>query len=276
MSSIESHYSVKDIEARILAGLRAAGLDPAQRLEPEQLAALDHFHTGGLQASRELLAMARIASGDRVLDVGAGLAGSARFLAVESGCSVDCIEMSGDYCVGAELLNRITGFEDRISVKQGSALDLPYPDDRFDVVWMQNVGMNIEDKPGLYREIARALKPGGRFAFQEVAAGDGVVSCFPLPWASEAGQNFLISGERMQSLLADLGLVAEAFEDVSDSQFSTSKANSTPADQGQLGLGVYVDNLAEKAGNAKRCLEAGQIRYVRGVFRENRKAGVSR
>ena len=79
--------------------------------------------------------------------------------------------MSPDYCVGAALLNRLTGLDDRIDVHEGSALDLPFPDDSFEVVWMQNVGMNIADKRKLYGEIYRVLKPGGRYAFQEMAAG---------------------------------------------------------------------------------------------------------
>ena len=101
MSSLETHYSARDIEARILAGIRAAGLNPEQRLSPEELGALDHFHTGGLRASRELLEVVPIQAEDRVLDIGAGLAGSARLLASAVGCRVDCIEMSRDYCAGA-------------------------------------------------------------------------------------------------------------------------------------------------------------------------------
>jgi ubiquinone/menaquinone biosynthesis C-methylase UbiE len=66
-------------------------------------------------------------------------------IASESGCRVDCVELSADYCVGAALRNRLTGLEDRIDVHRGSALELPFPDDSFDVVWMQNVGMNIAD-----------------------------------------------------------------------------------------------------------------------------------
>jgi len=266
MAGLETHYSANDIEARILAGLRAAGLDPDQRLSPEALAPLDHFHTGGLRASQELMEMANIQNGDRVLDIGAGLGGCARLLAVERGCTVDCIEMSIDYCIGAELLNRITGLDNQIDVRQGSALDLPYADDAFDVVWMQNVGMNIENKQRLYEEIARVLRPGGRFAFQEVAAGQEATTHFPLPWASSPAENFLITVEQMQSMLGGLGFSLECLKDVSDSQPSRSTASSTPASEGQLGLGVYVDNLAQKAGNARRCLEEGQIRYVRGVF----------
>jgi hypothetical protein len=67
MANLEAHYSARDIEARILAALRTAGLNPEQRLSPEALAALDHFHTGGLRASRELLEVAQIRREDRVL-----------------------------------------------------------------------------------------------------------------------------------------------------------------------------------------------------------------
>jgi SAM-dependent methyltransferase len=267
MAGLKAHYSARDIEARILAGIRAAGLNPEQRLSPEDLGALDHFHTGGLRASRELLEVAQIRAEDRVLDIGAGLAGSARLLASAVGCRVDCIEMSPDYCAGAVLLNRLTGLEDRIKVHQGSALDLPFADGSFDIVWMQNVGMNIADKRKLYAEVRRVLKPGGRFAFQEMTAGKGATSYFPLPWATDPSDNFLVSAEEMQSVLGEGGFIAELFEDTSDAHLSRTVANATPAAPGQLGLAVFVENLAQKAGNARRSLEEGQVRLVRLVFR---------
>ena len=267
MAGLDAHYSARDIEARILTAVRAAGLDPERRLTPEALSALDHFHTGGLRASRELLEVARIQADERVLDVGAGLAGPARLLAAERGCRVDCLERSADYCAGALLLNRLTGLDERIAVHSGSALELPFPDAAFDVVWMQNVGMNIADKRTLYAEIFRVLKPGGRFAFQEMAAGNLPPSYFPLPWASDPTDSFLVSAEEMEAMLRESGFVVELFEDTSDLHLSRTIANATPAAAGQLGLAVFVDDLAQKAGNARRSLEEGRVRLVRGVFR---------
>jgi sarcosine/dimethylglycine N-methyltransferase len=268
MASVEEHYSARDIEARILAALRTAGLNPEQRLSPEELGALDHFHTGGFQASRVLQDLAQIRAEHRVLDIGAGLAGPARMLAASPGCRVDCIDLSPDYCVGAALLNRLTGLDDRIEVHQGSALDLPFPDQSFDTVWMQNVGMNIADKRKLYAEVYRVLKPGGRFAFQEMTAGEAPPSYFPLPWATDPADNFLVSADEMHSILGDSGFIAEYFEDVSDTQLKPP-ASGTPENvaQVQLSLSVYVNNLAQKGGNAQRSLHEGQIRFFRGVFR---------
>jgi sarcosine/dimethylglycine N-methyltransferase len=267
MAGIEEHYSARDIETRILTALREAGLDPDQRLTPEELGALDHFHTGGYNASLRLLQLAQIQAGDRVLDIGAGLAGPARMLAVNPGCDVDCIELSRDYCTGAALLNRITGLEDRVAIYEGSALEQPFNDDVFDAAWMQNVGMNIEDKRGLYEEVYRVLKPGGRFVFQEMAAGDTDTSYFPLPWATDPSDNFLVSIEEMHSLLGECGFVPEFFEDVNNAPKS---GTPDPPPKVELSLSVYVDDLAHKAENAMRSVSEGQIRFVRGLFRADK------
>lgn len=268
MNGVKTHYSANDIESRILAALREAGLDPEQKLSPVDLGALDHFHTGGFPASLLLQELAQISADDRVLDLGAGLAGPARMLAASPGCRVDCVDLSPDYCAGAELLNRLTGLEDLIDVHVGSALDLPFADDSFDVVWMQNVGMNIEAKQKFYAEIHRVLKPDGRFAFQEMTSGDSETSYFPLPWATDPGDNFLMSADAMLAVLGDTGFMTEYFEDVSDSQLNpTANSSSAPTTQVQLSLSAYVDDLGTKGGNASRSLQEGQIRFHRGVFR---------
>ena len=267
MTRLKAHYSARDIEARILAAIRAAGLNPEQRLSPQELGALDHFHTGGFSASLELLELVQVRAEDHVLDVGAGLGGSARLLASTRGCRVHCIELAADYCAGAALLNRLTGLDDKIEVHEGSALDLPFPDASLDLVWMQNVGMNIADKRKLYAEVCRVLKSDGRFAFQEMAAGAVATSYFPLPWAADPRDSCLVSAEEMCSLLRESGFTAELFEDTSEAHLSRSTANATPAAPGQLGLAVFVENLAQKACNARRSLEEGQVRLVRGIFR---------
>jgi sarcosine/dimethylglycine N-methyltransferase len=264
MAGLNAHYSAREIEARIIAAIREAGLDPGQRLLPKELGALDHFHSGGFSASRELRELAQIRAADRVLDIGAGLAGPARMLASAPGCRVDCLEMSPDFCAGAMLLNRLTGLDDLIEVHRGSALALPFADDTFDVAWMQNVGMNIADKRTLYAEIFRVLKPGGRYAFQEMTAGATPTPYFPLPWATDPADSFLVSADELCALLGAAGFVLEVFEDTSEAHLSRTAAAAAPS---PLSLAVFVDNLGQKTGNARRSLEEGRIRLVRGIFR---------
>ncbi len=63
--------------------------------------------------------------------------------------------------------------------------------------------------------------------------------------------------EEMRSILGGCGFSAELFEDTSDTHLSRTLTNATPAVPGQLGLAVFVDNLAQKAANARRSLEGG-------------------
>lgn len=263
----QEHYAVEDIEKRIIAALKAAGLNPDEILTPEELSALDHFHTGGYNASLILQELAKIRASDRVLDIGAGLAGAARMLAASQGCQVDCIELSDDYCVGAKLLNSLTDLEHLVKINKGSALDTQFPNDSYDVAWMQNVGMNIKDKQALYEEIARVLISGGRFVFQEMTAGNSEPLDYPLPWAVDSSENFLLTAHEMQTMLQEAGFIAEYFEDVSDPQLNAKISGSEDnTARVELSLSTYVDNLPIKAENAQRCLIEAKVRFYRGVF----------
>ena len=70
----------------------------------------------------------------------------------------------------------------------------------------------------------------------------------------------------MRLILGESGFTGELFEDTSDVHLRRTTGNATPDAPGQLGLAVYVDNLAQKLGNGRRSLQEGQVRIVRGVF----------
>jgi ubiquinone/menaquinone biosynthesis C-methylase UbiE len=172
---VETHYTRQDLGGLILAALKQAGKD-IEHLTPDDLAPVDEFHGGQRQATIRLADLLGFRGGERVLDIGSGIGGPSRFLASRYGCQVTGIDLTAEFCRVAEMLTRLTGLTDKADYRQGNALDLPFEDMSFDVVWSQNASMNIADRDRLYSEMHRVLKPGGRLALQEVVAGARAVS----------------------------------------------------------------------------------------------------
>jgi ubiquinone/menaquinone biosynthesis C-methylase UbiE len=116
-----------------------------------------------------------------VLDLGCGLGGASRYLAAECGCRVAAVDLTRNFVEAARILTARCGLADRVEIRQANALALPFQDGTFDHVWSYAATMNVADKEGLWREVARVLKPGGRFSCNEIAQRSGEAPVFPLP-----------------------------------------------------------------------------------------------
>ena len=103
-----------------------------------------------------------------------------RVTAATCGCRVTAIDLTPQLIEVARELTRRCGMADRIEFRQADALDLPFAEGTFDHVWCHNVTMNIQDKRRLASEVARVLKPGGRFSCSENGQGPGGPLIFPL------------------------------------------------------------------------------------------------
>jgi ubiquinone/menaquinone biosynthesis C-methylase UbiE len=167
LDGVRDHYRATSLTERLKTALTAFGPDE-QQLTPQQLGALDQFHTRGLAATAELARLAGITAEMSVLDVGSGVGGPARFLAATYGCRVTGVDLSDPFVDAARYLTERTGQSERVSFETASALELPFDDGHFDVVLLQHVAMNIADRARLYREIRRALKLSGRFAIYDI------------------------------------------------------------------------------------------------------------
>ena len=207
--AIAEHYSQGDLEREILNALTTAGADP-ECLDPDQLAPVDEFHIGGRQATVELVDQLDLHPGLRVLDVGSGLGGTARYLARRHAVEVTGLDLTAEYVHVAASLTRRTGLAELVQFRQGSATNLPFPDGSFDRMCMLHVGMNVADKAALFSEIRRVLVGGGIFGVYDVMRiGPGEV-VYPVPWAATSATSFLAGPQRYRELLVAAGLPVQA------------------------------------------------------------------
>ena len=225
---VEAHYTTPDLGAAIVAALKAAGKD-LDHLTPEDTAPVDEFHGGQRPATIRLAEMVGFGGSERVLDVGSGLGGPSRFLAWRYGCRVSGVDLTAEFCRVADMLTKLTRLEGRVDFRQGSALDLPFAAEIFDVVWSQNAAMNIAERDRLYAEMRRVLKPGGKLALQEVAAGSGGLPYFPVQWARESAISFLLSQDEAKAKLTAAGFRILAWQDTTAASLNAAQARAGTA-----------------------------------------------
>ena len=265
LDRVRNHYRATGLTERLKAALAVFGPDE-QRLMPEQLAALDQFHTRGLAATAELAKLAGIAAGMSVLDVGSGLGGPARFLAATYGCRVTGVDLSEPFTEAAAYLTERTGLSALVSFETASALSLPFDDDCFNVVLLQHVAMNIADRARLYSEIRRVLKPGGRFATFDVVLNGGDPH-YPVPWARTPAESFLLTADATRDAIELAGFSTLAWQDdtaAAKAWFSQFRA-SGPLPSPNLGV-VMGPGFADLAANLGRNLVEGRLDILTAVF----------
>ena len=136
---------------RALERARMSAYSPGEFVEQES------FMTAG--EIRALAVQAGIGAGVTVLDLCCGIAGPGRLLTRELGCVYLGVDASASAVALAR--ERARDLPCRFAVAQVP----PLPAGPFDVVLLLETMLAFEDKDALVREIAAALRPGGRFAF---------------------------------------------------------------------------------------------------------------
>jgi tocopherol O-methyltransferase len=115
-----------------------------------------------LAMNRVLADTVSIRTGDRVLDAGCGVGGSAIWLAAHCGAEVIGITPVASQVARARAYARRRGVDGWVTFAQQDYLDTSYADASFDVVWAQESVAHAEHKDAFLAEAFRLLRPGGR------------------------------------------------------------------------------------------------------------------
>ena len=265
LEKVRDHYDAVGLTERLKAALAALGPED-RHLTPTELAGVDQFHTRGHAATLELAKLAGVTAATLVLDIGSGIGGPARVLAEAYGCHVTGVDLSEPFVEAARYLNRRTGQEGEVSFKVASALSLPFDDAAFDVVLLQHVAMNIADRPRLYREIYRVLKPGGRLAAYDIVS-NGAGPHYPVPWARTEETSFLLTADATREAVERAGFKTLVLNDdtpVAKAWIAELRASGPPPSP-NLGI-VMGPGFGDALSNLGRSLMEGRIGVLTAVF----------
>jgi SAM-dependent methyltransferase len=277
MSDVEQatakHYGQRNIGESILAALRRMGKD-VDALQPEDLAPVDAFHVRGRIATDELARWCALGEEHRVLDVGCGLGGSARHLALTFGCRVTGLDLTPEYVSAAKMLTGRLKLAELVDFQTGNALEMPFEAGEFDLVWSEHAQMNIPDKATLFAEVHRVLKTGGRLAFHDILQGIGGEPYYPAPWAGDASFSALITPADLRKLLQSLGFDLKLWEDktlAGRDWFRERMATLREKGPPPLGFQTLIGSIAPKAmENNLRNLEELRSALIQGVLQKVR------
>lgn len=172
---------------------------------PKALAPADHFHAGGLAATEELAKALSLKAHERVLDIGCGVGGPARWMADQHAVLVDGIDLSTSFITIGHALTKACRLESRVTLKIGNATTLPYEAAVFDKAYSQNVAMNIADKTAFFQEAYRVLKPGAIFACSIFTRLDDQEPAYPTPWSQDGSGSFLETSDSIVQSASQVG-----------------------------------------------------------------------
>jgi SAM-dependent methyltransferase len=270
---VRRHYGIPVLVEKLLDELKNQGQDP-ERFKPEALYPYDQLHGRELAATKDHVARLALKPGMKVLDVGSGIGGPARYIAATTGASVDGVDLTHEFVEAAAELTKRCGLAGKAHFHQGDALALPFGGDHFDAAFCLYVAMNIEGKAALAAEIARVLKPGGKVVWSQVVLGGKGAPTFPLPWASSPEYSFLLPPDDLRAAIESAGLKVTKWSDESGiiavwmrERQAEAKAGKQPPSA--LGLAMGADFAERRRKYAENMME-GRIGSILAVAEKPR------
>jgi len=170
--------------------------------------------------------LARLLPNERVLDLGSGSGMDVFAAAVQVGPhgSVTGVDITPEQLVKAQRLAR----DKPVSFREARIEELPFADGSFDVVISNGVVNLSPDKRRVFAEVARVLRPGGRFALADIVTEREIAERTAAQaelWAA------CIAGASQRDLyLADIaaaGLQMHLVQPNSSYQFTSERARRT-------------------------------------------------
>ncbi|MFX1325452.1 MAG: class I SAM-dependent methyltransferase [Promethearchaeota archaeon] len=270
--AINFQYGKKDIAGILFSKFREEKIETLEKIQ-NVLTPIQELHLRGRGVTLELAKGAGINEDVRVLDVGCGIGGSARVLASEFGCKVTGLDLCEEFCRTAEIINKKIGLSEKIEIRQGNALHMPFDDEFYDVVIVQHVLMNIKEKNDLLSQINRVLRPKGRLAINTICEGTVIPIYYPVIWANDPDISFLLKVNNLRKLINNCGFKELSWKDDTKNVIEgidRIRAKPRPNEPRPIRLGMIVEDSSTKWKNMVKNLKEGRIFVIQGIFEKKK------
>jgi ubiquinone/menaquinone biosynthesis C-methylase UbiE len=252
-SDIEEFWTRGDIHSRVHKAMKDADLIN-KKLEIEDLFPIDQYHARGIAATVDLGKRMPIRENSKILDIGCGLGGPARYYSKEFKCFIEGIDITPSFIELGTEFNKLTDMSNQVHLNVGNGETLDFEDNFFDGAYSQHVTMNISNREKFFSEAYRVLKTHSFFAFTEHGLGPIGNPVYPLPWADNENMSYLLTPKKTISLLKDVGFYEiEIIETGAKYMSGYEKLMSQTKDIKQPILGIHViggQSMTERSMNS--------------------------
>jgi cyclopropane fatty-acyl-phospholipid synthase-like methyltransferase len=245
---MESAKSMKlyDRVERIHHELRALGIADDAPLTVAQLVPFDQYHYHGTEAVDLAAARLGLEAESRVLDVGAGIGGPARWLAATTSCHVTALELQPDLNATAADLTRRCGLADRVTHVAGDMLDGAPEEGTYDALISFLAILHIPDRARLFAACHRALRPGGGMYIEDFTLRGELTAAQREALRVKVQSPYVPPPDIYRGQILAAGFETAEIEDVSDdwTAYTAGRLAAFRADRERL-VRVHGEDVAE-------------------------------
>jgi len=155
---------------RIFNELREIGKSTSSTLLVEDLTKFDQLHYHGTDAIDIFIEKLKINEKTKILDVGSGIGGPARYLADKTGAEITAIELQSDQNNLAKDLTKKCGLSNKVSHICGDILDYNFKNQTFDAVVSWLTLYHIANHEILLKKLFDLLNPNGFFYTEDITS----------------------------------------------------------------------------------------------------------
>lgn len=215
-----------------------------------------------------LIERAGIKAGDKVLDISCGYGGTLRTLA-RMGCEVEGRDIAEREVAQARAANEAAGLGDKIRVAVGDFHHIDSPENSWDALICQESVIHSPDRPQVFAEAFRVLRPGGVFAFSDILTAQGadtalVAAAFARLGAA-VGATVQSYAEMAEAAGFEVTLVDERPDDIRTHYDKLAEALQSPVE----GISPEAQTkIAQNIANWQKALAGGNITWAMFVARK--------